>query len=607
MQNVFDELFSKSGENHKFNKLYDQITDEKNILLAYRTIKSNEGSKTAGTDSYTINDYKIMNKDEFIWKIRDTLENYKPKAVRRVMIPKGHNTGKFRPLGIPTMLDRIIQQMFKQILEPICEAKFYKHSYGFRPLRSTKHALARMNYLVNVSQFHFVVDIDIKGFFDNVNHRILMKQLWNMGIRDRKVLAIISKMLKAPIKGEGIPSKGTPQGGILSPLLSNIVLNDLDQWVCNQWETFETEHPYTQNEKKYQMLKRNSKMKPGFIVRYADDFKIMTNSYENAVKWYHAVKGYLKDRLKLDISEEKSKITNLRKQYSEFLGFKVQTAKKENKHLVRVNIIDKKKAEIIKRMKELILRIRNETTIKNVRLYNAFIMGIQNYFKYGSMVPSDFADIMHKVYPYARSKLRKTGKYEHPRNTSKTYTKFYKINMKTWNIMGTHLFPIQGITSFVRCTQFKPKLNIYTVEGRELIHKNLNTEIETNIRRLMNSNIINQSIEYQDNRISRYSMRNGKCEVLGIFLEAHEVECHHKKPKSLGGSDKYNNLRILHGDIHKLIHATKEETIEKYLKKWNIEGSSKILDKINEYRLHCENEPIQIRDNFSNDMHIIFD
>lgn len=162
MQHVFDELFSKSGENHKFKKLYDLITDERNILLAYRTIKSNEGSKTAGTDSYTIDDYKIMNRDEFISKIRDTLKDYKPKAVRRVMIPKGHNTGKFRPLGIPTMLDRIIQQMFKQILEPICEAKFYKHSYGFRPLRSTKHALARMNYLVNVSQLHFVVDIDIK-------------------------------------------------------------------------------------------------------------------------------------------------------------------------------------------------------------------------------------------------------------------------------------------------------------------------------------------------------------------------------------------------------------------------------------------------------------
>ncbi len=115
-----------------------------------------------------------------------------------------------------------------------------------------------------------------------------------------------------------------------------------------------------------------------------------------------------------------------------------------------------------------------------------------------------------------------------------------------------------------------------------------------NIRKLMQSKIIDQSIEYPDNRISRYSMKNGRCEVLNIFLEAHEVECHHKKPKSKGGTDKFNNLRILHVDIHKLIHATKKETIERYLTKWKIEDSSKILDKINEFRLICENEPIQI-------------
>lgn len=392
MQKVFDELFSKSGENHKFNQLYDLIIDERNILLAYRIIKTNQGSKTAGTDKYTIDNYKTMSKNEFVSLIRNALRSYKPKAVRRVMIPKG-NTGKFRPLGIPTMLDRLIQQMFKQILEPICEAKFYKHSYGFRPMRSTQHALARMNFLVNVSQLHYVVDVDIKGFFDNVNHRVLMKQLWNMGIQDRRVLAIISKMLKAPIKGEGIPTKGTPQGGILSPLLSNIVLNDLDQWVCDQWETFDTKHKYTQNEKKYAMLKKNSNMKIGFIVRYADDFKIMTNSHSSAVKWFHAVQGYLKNRLKLDISPDKSKITNIRKNSSEFLGFKIRAIKNQDKHLVRVNMIDKKKDEVISKMKEHILKIRNETTINNVRLYNSYILGTQNYFKYGSMVPKDFVDI----------------------------------------------------------------------------------------------------------------------------------------------------------------------------------------------------------------------
>lgn len=112
------------------------------------------------------------------------------------------------------MIDRIIQQMFKQILEPICEAKFYEHSYGFRPLRSTKHAIGRVMYFLNISKLHYAVDINIKGFFDNVNHRLLIKQLLNMGIRDKRVLTILSKSLKSPIQVEGIPTKGTIQGGI---------------------------------------------------------------------------------------------------------------------------------------------------------------------------------------------------------------------------------------------------------------------------------------------------------------------------------------------------------------------------------------------------------
>lgn len=164
--------------------------------------------------------------DSFVDNIRKTFEHYKPNTVRRVEIPKSN--GKKRPLGIPTMRDRLIQQMFKQVLEPICEVKFYKHSYGFRPNRSTHHAMARCQYLINRGRFNHVVDIDIQGFFDNVNHSKLLKQLYNIGITDKRVLKIILKMLKAPIKGKGISTKGTPQGGILSPLLSNVVLNDLD-------------------------------------------------------------------------------------------------------------------------------------------------------------------------------------------------------------------------------------------------------------------------------------------------------------------------------------------------------------------------------------------
>ena len=206
MTELFTDLYDRAAKQEAFSNLYDVITSRENILLAYRTMKSNKGSKTPGTDGKTITDIQKLSEDELVTEIQTNLQNYRPKKVRRKLIEK--DNGKLRPLGIPCILDRIIQQCFKQVLEPIAEAQFYKHSYGFRPLRSTHHAMARVQFLVNQAQLHYVVDIDVLGFFDNVNHTLLVKQLWNMGIQDRRVLACISKMLKAEIDGEGIPTKG---------------------------------------------------------------------------------------------------------------------------------------------------------------------------------------------------------------------------------------------------------------------------------------------------------------------------------------------------------------------------------------------------------------
>ena len=345
MQETFDWLYQRSAENRTTGlNLYDIIQSRENILLAYRMIKSNTGSTTKGTDNLTINDYKIMSEEDFVQDIQESLRQYKPSSIKRVEIPKPN--GKVRPLGIPTMKDRLIQQMIKQVIEPICEAKFYTHSYGFRPLRATSHAIARCNYLMFKVKCHHVVDVDIKSFFDHVNHSKLLHQLYTIGVRDKRVLAIISKMLKAPIKGIGIPKCGTPQGGILSPLLSNVVLNDLDWWISNQWETFPTRNTYVHTYNKYRAQK-TTKLKEMHIVRYADDFKIFTANHKHAWKIFHAVQGYLKDYLKLDISKEKSKVTNLRRNYTEFLGFHLKVVKKNKQYVSISKISDKGKQTII--------------------------------------------------------------------------------------------------------------------------------------------------------------------------------------------------------------------------------------------------------------------
>lgn len=209
MQGTFDNLYANSINNAKFKRLYNLIIAEENIKLAYRNLKTNKGSKTPGTDGKTIETLSNMTSQKLVDTVRTRLNNYKPQPIRRVEIPKSN--GKVRELGIPTIMDRLMQQCIKQILEPICEAKFHERNNGFRPNRSVENALAQAYKMMQQMHLYYVVDIDIKGFFDNVNHGKLLKQLWHIGIQDKKVLCIISKMLKGEIAHIGFPEKGTPQ------------------------------------------------------------------------------------------------------------------------------------------------------------------------------------------------------------------------------------------------------------------------------------------------------------------------------------------------------------------------------------------------------------
>ena len=350
MQKTFDSLYADSKRGEVFGHLMDIISAPSNIKLAFRNIKGNDGSHTAGTDGRTIESLAVMPEDKFVKLIQKQFRRYEPKAVKRVEIPKPN--GKMRPLGIPCIIDRIVQQCILQVMEPICEAKFYEHSYGFRPCRSAENAISYAYGLAQRNKLHYVVDVDVKGFFDNVDHRKLLKQIWTLGIRDTKLIQIIKAMLKAPIEmpdGETVlPSKGTPQGGILSPLLANIVLNELDWWIASQWDEMvrHMKHPckvtYYPNgvEKKcnsYTALKK-SNLKEMRIVRYADDFKIFCRTKEDAEKTYYAVKDWLWKRLKLEVSDEKSKVTNLRKRDSEFLGFRIKLRRKSNSWVITSNV-----------------------------------------------------------------------------------------------------------------------------------------------------------------------------------------------------------------------------------------------------------------------------
>ncbi len=603
MQDLMDKLYQESIQGKTFNKLMQLITSENNILLGFRNIKNNKGSMTKGTDGRTIKYYKEWSEKQFVKYFQDKFKNYHPKSVLRVEIPKTGQPDKTRPLGIPCMDDRIVQQCIIQILEPICEAKFHAHSYGFRPNRSASHAIARVQSLMNVSKLHYVVDVDIKGFFDNVNHGKLIKQIWTMGIRDKSLISIIGKILKSKIEGIGIPEKGTPQGGIISPLLSNIVLNELDWWLSDQWETIQTRHKYTASHK-YDALKK-SKLKEFFFVRYADDFKILCRDYKTAQKIFVAVKDWLFERLELKISPEKSKITNVRKGKTEFLGFSLYVSKKGKKYVSRSNVSDKAKKAMKIKLKEQIKEIQKDTSPHQVNQLNSMILGMHNYYNIATGCSIDFREINFVVSKSLKHRLReKTKKAKRNKKAkkllsgkvpkSKTYERFYgRYNQKPKIVAGIHIFPIYGCR-FVTPRMFTREVNKYTPTGRALIHKNLSTGRYL-VEYLLEMKEYDKSVEYNDNRISLMAGQNGKCAVTGEALNIFNMECHHKKPKYLGGMDEYKNLVWLRTEVHKLIHATDKDTIEKYLHILKLD--EKALKKVNSLRLLAENLEIVVSKN----------
>lgn len=538
LQKEFDNLYLKSSQGKLFYNLTDLMLDERNILLSFRNIKRNKGSKTPGVDNLNIKDIENKTPEELIRLVQSRLNNYKPSPVRRVWIDKPGKAEK-RPLGIPTIEERICQQCLLQVLEPITEAKFHKHSYGFRPNRGTKNAIKRFKHLVFTGGLHYVVDIDIKSFFDTVNHNKLLKQLWSLGIRDTRILAIINKMLKAEIEGEGVPTCGVPQGGIASPLISNVVLNELDHWIISQWETFKSNNTYSRKGSMHEALKKTN-LKEMWIVRYCDDFKILCRNHKDAQKVFIAVKNWLKERLGLEINHEKSGIANLRRRPSEFLGIAIKVVKKKNLFVTRSDITNKAKNKIKSELRKRVIKIHKHPSKEKVNLLNSTILGIQNYYSMATLVNLSLTKIAYIVNRFIEKSLKQIVTTRG--SPTRLYKKLYgDYSRKILYAYGVPIFHLGGV-KFSTPPVFNPKICNYTVEGRNLIHQNLKA-IDTEIIRYLLENPDNKrSAEFNDNRISIYSAQYGKCAITGKKLVKGEMICYNKTPLKFGGTDYFNNL-----------------------------------------------------------------
>ncbi len=598
-QGIFDELYEGSKKGKVFTNLMDIILSEQNIFLSYRNIKANEGSRTPGTDGLNMDDIAELTPDEVVNKVRFILtgskHGYRPKPVRRKEIPKPNGT--MRPLGIPCIWDRLIQQCIKQVLEPICEAKFSENSFGFRPLLSVEHAIAKTYRNIQNVNLHHIIEFDIKGFFDNVNHSKLIKQLWALGIQDKKLIWIIKQILKAPIKLEDgkiqYPNKGTPQGGIISPLLANVVLNELDQWVESQWTNNPVIDNYSCRSHGFRAMRDGTNLKEMRIVRYADDFRIFCKTEDVAQRMLIATTDWLKTRLDLDISPEKTKIVDVRDNYMEFLGFKIKARwnYKKKKYVVTSHISDKalkdKEKKLVEQIKKVCNSIgNNEILIKELMVYNSMVIGIQNYYKIATNVASDLNHAQQLTYQILYNRTNKqTGSLlsKKGRELTEVEKKKYGKSKSLRFIKGIN-YPVYPIYYVQNKTALSPKQGqcLYTEQGRKIVHDNL-THYLPLLYQVRNTKPYNYSIEMYDNRISLYSAQQGKCYVTGkVFEDISDIHCHHKERKSKGGKDTYQNLVLICEKVHRLIHASNIKIILKYLDE--IKPNAEQLRKINYLR-----------------------
>lgn len=616
LQDKFDDLYQRSLKGERFQNLMDDILSRENILLAYRNMKTNRGSQTPGTDKTTIKEIAKLSPDEVVEKVRfimvGSVHGYRPKPVRRKEIPKPN--GSTRPLGIPCIWDRLVQQCIKQVLEPICEAKFSNNSYGFRPNRCVEHAIAETHRLLQRSKLGYVVEFDIKSFFDNVNHSKLIKQMWALGIQDKKLIFIIKRILKAPIKMPNgdmyYPTKGTPQGGIISPILANIVLNELDHWVDSQW----LKSPIINNfklprNKSGKLIKsnaylkmRNTNLKEMYIIRYADDFRIFCRNYKDAVRAKEAITQWLETRLKLEVSQEKTRIVNVRQKYMEFLGFKIKLYDKGNGWKVKSHVSDKRLEKVLKELKWQFAKIphvkNKQHEMSVIRRYNAMVLGVQGYYNIATDICKDFRIIQHRINIVAKSRLhaknsRKSKLTRQGRELTTFENQMYGKSkaLRYMKASGEPIYPIGYIQPSPPISKLE-KVCSYTIEGRKGLHDSLKLNTKLLIDMMKNSNN-SQSIEFNDNRLSLFSAQMGKCAVTQrIFRTTEKIHCHHKKPKEKGGGDEYANLTLVLEPVHKLIHAKTKKTINKYLEILNLTHLE--IEKVNKLREMAGNEKIVV-------------
>ncbi|MEV8062376.1 group II intron reverse transcriptase/maturase [Streptomyces antimycoticus] len=367
----------------RFGDLHNLVCDPAFLVAAWERVSTNKGAQTPGIDRATASRIESwIGVEAFLDQIRNSLKSgeFRPVEVRQVMIPKAN--GKLRSLGIPTMKDRVIQASLKLVLEPIFEADFKPCSYGFRPSRRAQDAIAEIHYLASETRnYHWVFEADIKACFDEIDHTVLMDRL-RVRIKDKRVCALVKAFLKSGVFTE-LGSReetltGTPQGGILSPLLANIALSALDEHFTRQWR-HEMGNPAQRRKR------RRNGIGNWRLVRYCDDFVLMVSGNQQHAEALREQVAAVLAPLGLRLALEKTRVVHIDEGFT-FLGFDIRRMRKRGTSKCYVYTTPSKKAvaSIKDKVKAKTYRSTLHMDLDELIIsLNRSLAGWANYFRYG--------------------------------------------------------------------------------------------------------------------------------------------------------------------------------------------------------------------------------